>query len=72
MEYLEKVGIREIWGALLVADLQGMKEEAAKYLVSRYHSEKLWLDQTHSFSDMTIQLITGLPYKGTRYQRRLM
>jgi len=63
VNYIEKVRIREILEVPLVAYLQGMKEEAKKYLVSRYHNGKLWLDQPHSIFRTTINLITRLPYK---------
>lgn len=47
----------------MVANLQGMKEEDTKYSVRKYHNGKLWLDQPHSISSMTIHLIIKLYYK---------
>jgi hypothetical protein len=43
-KFLEKEGIRHILGAPQVSDMGQWKEEATKFIVSRYHQGYLWLD----------------------------
>lgn len=52
IELLQEVGIHDILGPSLVADLQGMKEEDVKYLVSRYHAWNFGLSSHNQFMQL--------------------
>lgn len=45
-----------------------LKEEASKFLVSRYHDGKIWIDDPIEITPKLINFITGLPVKGELVQ----
>jgi hypothetical protein len=50
--FLEHAGIHHILGAPQVIEFNGWKEEATKFLISRYHNGYLWLNiQSESLED---------------------
>jgi len=59
---LEKAKIRSYLSAPQIAGFYGLKEEAAKFIVSRYHEGKFWLDEPVKITLQLIRRITGLPH----------
>jgi hypothetical protein len=55
--------IKSYLNAPIVDNFGILKEEAAKFLVNRYHHGKIWLDQPISVIDKLVNFITGLPLK---------
>ena len=58
------VRIKSYLNAPIVDNFGTLKEEATKFLVSRYHDGKIWLDQPITINAKIINFITGLPLNG--------
>ena len=50
--------------APIIDNFNNFKEEATKFLVSKYHDEKMWLDEPIAITSKIINLITDLPLSG--------
>ena len=53
--------IKSYLNALITDNFETLKEEAVKFLVSRYHDNKICLDQPITINNKLINFITGLP-----------
>lgn len=53
-------------GAPQVAKMGNLKDLASKYIISRFHDGKLWLDHPVEITENLIHHITGLPIKGEK------
>ena len=53
--------IKSYLNAPIVDNFGTLKEEATKFLVSRYHDDKIWLDQPITINARLINFIIGLP-----------
>jgi hypothetical protein len=47
---MEATCIIEFLGASQVANFDGLKEKAAKFIISRYQNGKIWLDQSNEIT----------------------
>ena len=56
--------IKSYLNAPIVNNFGTLKEEETKFLVSRYHDGKIWLDQPITINARLINFITGLPLNG--------
>ena len=56
--------IKSYLNAPIIDSFGTLKEEAAKFLVSRYHDRNIWLDQPIAIIEKIINLITDLPLNG--------
>jgi len=59
-------GISRYLGAPQIAKMGNLKDLAAKYIVSRFHDGKLWLDNPVEITEDLIHHVMGLPKKGDR------
>ena len=48
----------------IVDNFGTLKEEATKFLMSRYHDDKIWLSQPFTINTKLINFITDLPLNG--------
>ena len=56
--------IKSYLNAPIIDNFGTLKEQAAKFLVTRYHDEKIWIDQPIAISGKLISFIIGLPLNG--------
>lgn len=56
--------IKSYLNAPIIDNFRTLKEEVAKFLVSRYHDGKIWLDQPITINAKLINFITDLPLNG--------
>ena len=56
--------IKSYLNAPIIGNFRTLKEEAAKFIISRYHDEKIWLDQPITITRKLINFITSLPLNG--------
>ena len=56
--------IKSYLNAPIIDNFGTLKEEAVKFLVSRYHDGKIWLDQPITINNKLINFITGLSLNG--------
>ena len=56
--------IKSYLNAPIIDNFGTLKEEAVKFLVSRYHDGKIWLDQPITINSKLINFITNLPLNG--------
>jgi len=61
-----KVGILMYMSAPQIAKMGNLKDLAAKYIVSRFHDGKLWLDNPIEITEHLIHHVTGLPRSGEK------
>lgn len=59
---LKKQKIRAYMGAPLVTGFDGLKVEAMKFIVSRYHKGKAWLNKLIEIPPQLILQIIGLSF----------
>jgi hypothetical protein len=69
--FLEQEGICHFLGAPQIAEFDGWKEEAAKFLISHYHSGYLWLNYLVEIMGGMIHMITGIPHGGTHVPKTI-
>ena len=55
------IRIKSYLNVPIVDNFGTLKEEVVKYLVSRYHDRKIWLDQPIAIIDKLVNFITNLP-----------
>ena len=63
---LYKSGISRYFSAPQIAMFGNLKDLATKYIVSRYHEGKLWLDSIMEITAELIHQVTALPMKGDK------
>ena len=63
---LIKAGILMYLSAPQIEKMGNLKDLAAKYIVSRFHDGKLWLDNPVEIIEDLIHHVTGLPKTGER------
>jgi hypothetical protein len=56
--------IKSYLNAPIINNFGTLKEEAAKFLVRRYHDDKIWLDQLITINAKLINFINDLPLNG--------
>lgn len=56
--------IKAYINAPIIDNFDNSKEEPAKFLVRRYHNEKIWLDEPIAITDNLINFITSIPLSG--------
>ena len=56
--------IKSYLNAPIIKKFRNLKEEAAKFIVSRYHDRKIWLEQPITITGKLINFISGLPLNG--------
>ena len=56
--------IKSYLSAPIIDNFGTLKEEVVKFLVSRYHDGKIWLDQPININNKLINFIIGLPLNG--------
>lgn len=56
--------IKSYLNAPIIDNFRTLKEEAVKFLVSRYHYDKIWLDQPITMNNRLINFITSIPVNG--------
>ena len=61
---LSNVKIKHDLNAPLISPFDKIKEEEDKFIVSRYHYGKVWLDGSIEIIESLISHITRLPRKG--------
>jgi hypothetical protein len=62
-KFLENAGIKHLLGAPQVVDFGRWKEEATKFIISRYHEGYVWLDEP-------IAITRGIIHKSWAFQRQ--
>lgn len=61
---LSTTRIKTYFNAPIIDNIDNLKEEATKFLVSRYHDGKIWLDEPIGIIGKLINFITSLPLNG--------
>ena len=56
--------IKSYLNAPIIDNFGTLKEEAVKFLVSQYHTRKIWLDLPIIINNKVINFIIGLPLNG--------
>ena len=60
---LSATKIKSYLNAPILASLDNIKEEVAKFMVSRYHNRKIWIDEPIEITPNLINFITDFPVK---------